>query len=252
MKHFLMSSGVLVVALMAIFWYFIAHKVSCQGDLAKIKAPLIIFDFDGTICPSYRLLIAQVNLLAGEYHLRKIGNEEIEDFRDMSPKKMMQTLGLSTVKLPFFLRKIRRNAQKQLLELKPVEGITEVLLELKSQGYSLGILSSNSEENVLLYLQRYKIDIFDFVFTGNNIFGKDKHLKSILKKIKLDPQGKKVVYVGDEIRDMEAARKAGLINVGVSWGYNSLNLLRQSQPQFLFENPPQLLFLANTAEGLAK
>ena len=94
-----------------------------------------------------------------------------------------------------------------------------------------------------LYLQKYKIGFFNFVYTGNNVFGKEKHLKRILEKAHLDFQKNLVIYVGDEIRDMEAARKAHFTSVGVTWGYNSLKLLQESPPDFLSETPSQLLSL---------
>ena len=86
---------------------------------------------------------------------------------------------------------------------------------------------------------------FDFVFSGNNIFGKDKHLKAILKHTHLNSLKDSVVYVGDEGRDMKAAQKAQVLAMGVTWGYNSLSLLQQSDPDFLCEDPSQILSFIN-------
>lgn len=245
MKYFLIIAAVLVF--FAIFWHRIANSSTFWGSWNQVKSPLVVFDFDGTICPSYPLFIDQVNVLADEYKLRKIGAEEVEDFRNMTPQEIMKTLGISLFKLPFLLRKARGNVQQQLLDLEPVPGIVEMLQELKQRGCSLGILTSNSLENVLPYLQKYKIDFFDFVYTGNNIFGKEKHLKDILEKTHLNKEKDLVLYVGDEIRDMEAARKARFTSVGVTWGYNCLTLLQRSHPDFLLETPSRLSVLIDTA-----
>jgi phosphoglycolate phosphatase len=233
--------SVLILASLALFWYWIAYRATFIGNFHHLKSPLIIFDFDGTICPSYPLFIDQVNFLADAHKLRKIGADEIEKFRNMAPKNIMKILGISPFKLPFLLKKARRNVQKQLLELKPVAGIVDVLQELKRRGCSLGILTSNSPENVLLYLQKYQLDVFDFVCTGKNIFGKERHLKEILKKTRLNPEKNVVIYVGDEIRDVHAAQKAHLTSMGVTWGYNSSTFLQESHPTFLLESPSQIL-----------
>jgi HAD superfamily hydrolase (TIGR01549 family) len=246
MKCLLLISTALVLTTSTIFWYWIAHRSTFQGNWAQVKAPLLVFDFDGTICPSYPLFIDQVNFLADEYNLRKIRPEEVEDFRNMTPKRMMKTLGVSMFKLPFLLRKARHNVQKQLLELKPVPGVIEVLQELKRRQYSLGILTSNSPENVRLYLQKYKIDFFDFVYTANNVFGKEKHLKQILKKSHLNSQNDLALYVGDEVRDVDAAKNTAFRSIGVAWGYNSSTLLKGSNPDFLTEEPSQLLSIIDT------
>ncbi len=246
MKYFLAASGTLIAMVLTASWYWIAHKTTFWGSWPQSKSPLVIFDFDGTICPSYPLFIDQVNCLADEYCLRKIKTEEMEEFRNMLPKAMMKTLNVSLFKLPFLLRKARRNVQNQLLELEPIPGIVEVLQELKRRRYSLGILTSNSSENVLLYLKKYKIDFFDFIYSGNNVFGKEKHLTAILKKTHLNPMKDQVIYIGDETRDIEAAQKALITSIGVTWGYNSFNLLQEHAPDFLSETPSQLLLLIDS------
>jgi HAD superfamily hydrolase (TIGR01549 family) len=243
MMKYLVISAVLIPVLLTTFWYWIAHHSTFWGSWNQVRSPLIIFDFDGTICPSYPLFIEQMNFLSDEYNLRKIRKDEVEEFRNLTAKNVMRRLGVSLFKLPFLLRKARRNVQEQLLELKPVPGIVEVLQELKCRGYSLGILTSNSPENVLLYCRKYKIDLFDFVYTAKNVFGKEKHLRIILKKAHLNPQKDQVIYIGDETRDIEAARMANFVSIGVTWGYNSLNLLQSSNPDLLTEESSQLLFL---------
>ncbi len=247
MKLFLFILVLSIFVFLTVFWYWIAHRSFFSGDWRRVKSPLILFDFDGTICLSYPLFIEQVNSLADEYRLRKIGEDETEAFRNMTPQSIMKKLGVSFFKLPFLLNKARQNVQQQLLELKPVAGIVEILQELKRRKVSLGILTSNSLENVLLYLQEHKIDFFDFVYAGNNVFGKEKRLKRILEKTHLDPRKDLVIYVGDEVRDIEAAQKAHFTSIAVTWGYNSLPLLQESSPDFLSEAPSSLLAVINTA-----
>lgn len=224
-------------------WHYLAYEKSCNGDFSKIKSPLLIFDFDGTLCPSYYLFIAQLNSLSEEYALKKIHDNEIESLRDMSAKNIMKKLGVSTFKLPFLIKKLRQNVQQQLLQLEPVSGTVDVLKELKLKGISLGILTSNSEENVRLYLEKYGIDCFDFIYSGNSIFGKDGHLKSILKKAGLNEN--QVIYIGDEVRDIEAAQKIKIKGAAVTWGYHSANMLETSHPSFICKEPNELLKLVD-------
>lgn len=228
-------SAAFITISLAIFWYKIAHQTTFWGKWNQIKSPLIIFDFDGTICPSYPLFLDQMAVLL------RMRRKDDEDFKNMTPRQILKAYGISLFRLPFLLRKARQNVQEQLLELTPVPGIIEVLRELKKGGYSLGILTSNSEDNVQRYFQKHNIDVFDFIYTGNNIFGKEKHLKAIFKKAHLDPKRDLVVYVGDEVRDIEASQRAGIRSVGVSWGYNSFSLLQMSAPDILLENPLTLL-----------
>ena len=102
MTYFFIGSAAVLAIVLAISWYRMAYKTACSGDLTRVGAPLVIFDFDGTICPSYPLFIEQVNFLADEFNLRKIEDDEIDKFRSMNPKSIMKHLGISMFKLPFF------------------------------------------------------------------------------------------------------------------------------------------------------
>lgn len=233
--------GLLLSAVLAIFiWRKHAYEEIYSGNLSNVKSPLLIFDFDGTICPSYDLFVATVNSLSDEYGFSKIVAQEKENLKFMTAKAVIKKLGISSLKLPFLIKKLRKKAQKQLLELDLVPGIREILKELKSKDISLGILTSNSEDNVRLYLQKHNIHFFDFIYSGNSIFSKAQHLKTILKGSGLHPKRDKIFFIGDEIRDIEAAQKAQVIGVGVTWGYNSLTVLNLANPDYLCEEPGKL------------
>lgn len=49
------------------------------------------------------------------------------------------------------------------------------------------------------------------------------------------------MYVGDEVRDIDAAKAVGLISVAVCWGFNSRFALEKAQPSFIADNPEELL-----------
>jgi len=47
--------------------------------------------------------------------------------------------------------------------------------------------------------------------------------------------------VGDEIRDITAARKAGMDIASVAWGYNTVESLKSHKPDYLIYEPSQLI-----------
>ncbi|PSB03825.1 HAD family hydrolase, partial [Merismopedia glauca] len=51
----------------------------------------------------------------------------------------------------------------------------------------------------------------------------------------------KVIYVGDETRDIEAARKSKIKAIAVCWGFNFREILAKYKPDFLIDRPSQLL-----------
>ena len=131
---------------------------------------------------------------------------------------------------------------KNISSLKPVEGIEAIVEALKNKGFNLGILSSNSKDNLGKFLkQNNLINFFDFIVSENNLFGKTKALNGILKKHKITRGD--TYYIGDETRDVEAAQDAGIKSIAVCWGFNTKEILLKSRPDFIVDKPENILLL---------
>jgi phosphoglycolate phosphatase len=84
-------------------------------------------------------------------------------------------------------------------------------------------------------------DIFDSIYSASTIFGKAKVLKSMMKTNKIDKD--LCVYIGDETRDIQAAKEVGLESIAVSWGYNTLDILSTYEPTYLCKVPKDIFEL---------
>jgi phosphoglycolate phosphatase len=131
--------------------------------------------------------------------------------------------------------------QSQIKTLKVFKGLPGVLTKLKTLGYSLNILTSNSKQNVELFIKQNDLLIFDQVCGDVSLFGKDKAILNFIKQNSLSKD--KAIYIGDEIRDVVACKKAGIEIIAVSWGFNSKAGLQKSQPDYLIDKPTNLLSL---------
>jgi phosphoglycolate phosphatase-like HAD superfamily hydrolase len=106
----------------------------------------------------------------------------------------------------------------------------------------MSVLSSNSRENILACLQANGIaDHFESVVGYRRVLGKGEGIRRFLKG--RASVGERAVYVGDEVRDVVAARKAGVDVAAVTWGYNTRELLSEHAPDYVIERPEQLLTL---------
>jgi phosphoglycolate phosphatase-like HAD superfamily hydrolase len=200
--------------------------------------PTIIFDFDGTIADTMSVVIKIANKFADHYGYRKIPLDDIPKLREKKPSDVLKHLGISIFKLPIVVRKIRFEMNKEIVRLRTAVEIRETLVNLKKKGCILGILTTNSRENVTEFLKNNDLQLFDFVYTGRAVYGKSRLLKKLMKEKKIphdDP-----IYVGDEIRDIEAAKKAGIRVIGVSWGYNTKTALQKANPDHIVEKPEDL------------
>ena len=103
----------------------------------------------------------------------------------------------------------------------------------------MGILSSNSKENIEKFLQANSLEIFDFIHSEENILGKGKALGNLLKTHRL--KNNEVIYVGDEVRDIEACKENGVKIISVTWGFNKKDILKKSKPDYIVDKPRKIL-----------
>ncbi len=211
----------------------------------------IIFDFDGTIANTFQRMVEIYNEIAHKYRCKKVLSDDLDKLRSGKPQEFMRAFGISPMKLLFLVAAIRGKLKRDIGDITIQPGIPEMLGELKKSGIILGILTSNSRENVERFLTQNNLkDSFSFIHSSRHLFGKDRILRSIINKQSLKSQD--IAYVGDEIRDIEAAKKAGVVSVGVTWGFQTEAALQNVRPNFLFSNPKQLynLLAGNTEEVL--
>ena len=201
---------------------------------------LIIFDFDGTIADTYQAIVSITNGLSTEFGYEPLDNETLELLKNLSSRDIVKQSQISLYKLPFLARRIRAELGKQIVNLQPIAGMPEVLRELKRQGYTLGIITSNAENNVKAFLEKQKLaDLFDFVRSDKTIFGKHRIINKTRDKYRVASH--QVIYVGDETRDIRSARKSNVGIIAVVWGFNSKQILAKHNPDFLAEKPKQIL-----------
>ncbi len=201
---------------------------------------VIIFDFDGTVADTLDALVVIANRLAEEFGYIPIAPEELALLRNLSSREVIKYSGISVFRIPFLVKRVKAALKNKIKELKPILGIKEALIELKSEGHRLGIITSNSQENVRDFLKANELDnLFEFIYSGVTIFGKTTIINNVLRQKQIKLQ--EAIYVGDETRDIEASKKANIKVVAVTWGFNSQEVLTHQNPDFLINRPSELL-----------
>lgn len=206
---------------------------------AAQKTATLIFDFDGTIADTFSFYLSILNKLSQKFGFRQIEPDQVEIYRSMDSHRIMELLAIPRIKLPFIVWEARRLLKEGLEHVAPFAGIKETVEEIRKKEILLGIITSNSVRNVHSFLKNYKFPEFDFIYSSLQIWNKSKTLKRVIHHHKLQPQ--MVFYVGDETRDIEAVREAGVKSIAVTWGYNSSNLLRSFSPDFLISDPREII-----------
>lgn len=201
---------------------------------------VILFDFDGTIADTYQAIAKITNQLSTEFGYKALDQEELILIKNISSREIVKRSEISIFKLPFLVRRVRAELSKEIAELQPIKGITQVLLELKKQGYILGIVTSNNKENVNIFLEKNQLDhLFSYIYSSTAIFGKHRVLNQVIREHNIVQSD--IIYVGDETRDIRSARKSLISVVAVSWGFNAAEILQEHQPDYLVAEPSELL-----------
>jgi phosphoglycolate phosphatase len=197
----------------------------------------IIFDFDGTLADSLPLVIDIAGHMLGKDHL--LNQTDIAKLRKMSATEILKYSGIPYWKVLIILVKGKAIFAKRLDELPLFAGMPEVVKQLHTDGHKLYLVSSNNEQIIRKVLRSKGLeDQFDSVYGNVAIFSKARALRKVLKDKKINH--KDCIYIGDEVRDVEAAKKAGIPVIAVTWGYNSQDAIKRQKPDYIVKTPEEI------------
>lgn len=199
----------------------------------------IIFDFDGTIADSSEVFMHGWNAYADQYGYLKVDEEDIRLARSMTLHECAKRFQFPMLKMPIILPKIYRYYHAHISEVKPYDGVQDMLKFLKAEGHHLVIVSSNEKANIEGFLKLNEIQEFETVLSANKLFGKDRALKRYMQEKSMDPTS--LYYIGDEVRDLEACKKCRIPFGWVSWGLQGEEIIEAYAPAKKFFSPKDII-----------
>ena len=191
----------------------------------------IIFDWSGTLVNNVPQFYSVVKKIFETYKREIISLEEVrENFTLPYMKfyeKYIPEMSQETQNVIF-----KKEIQKQPLP-KLYPGVLEILKEIKNKQYTIFVVSSNHKETILNEVKQLGAEEFiEKIFP--DVYTKSPTLKMIISKYNLNMD--QSFYVGDTSGDVEAGKESNLPTIGISWGYQSKNKLKLSNPDYLIDN----------------
>jgi len=211
--------------------------------MQNIKA--IIFDFDGVINNGVEVHYDFYRDLCKSHDIEPPFSTK-EEFRGWFDPRDYKTnyknLGIS-------LGDSKNVPYKEYIKrvgIPVIKGMKEVIERLRKK-HILAIVSTNHKEIIKHQLEDYGIlKLFKVVIGNGDVFKIKPHpeiLLECLEKLKLS--GKEAIYIGDMISDIEASRNANIKIISVTWGWDSKEELKKAKPDWIVDNPKELLSILN-------
>ncbi|MEN1760605.1 HAD-IA family hydrolase [Anoxynatronum sibiricum] len=206
----------------------------------------LLFDFDGTLVDSLGIGLQAMNTIGHRKGYPRVNSEDLDALLRKPIRERFRHYGVPMVKLPALALEFYREYKKGLQELRFFEGIPDMLHRLHEAGCCLTVISSNDPEIIKNYMVHHNMNLFHKIIGSNRIFGKDKIIRRYMKQEKLAPE--QLIYVGDELRDIEACKRAGIPIIWVSYGFDHEELVKAAGPEFVAHSPAEVVSIINGLE----
>jgi phosphoglycolate phosphatase len=205
---------------------------------ASKRFELVIFDFDGTLADSFHWFAAELNDVARCWGFREVAPEHEWELRQMGADEIFRWLQVPRWKIPWIARDLRRRMAQDIERIRIFDGVAQMLQRLGSGDCRIALASSNAAANVEQVLGPELCACIEASECGVSLSGKPARLRRLRRRFGVEAD--ETLYIGDEVRDIVAARRAGIAAGAVTWGYNSDAALIAQRPDLLFRRVEQI------------
>mgnify|MGYP003397699090 FL=1 len=211
---------------------------------------VILFDLDGTLVDSAFDLYRAMNMSLNVLQLPQVTEQQVR----MWIGKGTSLFCHST--LQHLVGEVQPAQHQQLLDTflqiynadpcvdtQPFDGIMEFLAWGKAQGKTLVCVTNKPEAPARAIVEQLGMNAyFDDVIGGDRFAERKPHPRQLLYCVEHYAVEKQhVLMIGDSVNDVEAARRAGIDCIVVSYGYNHGENIHDCQPQQVVDNLLELL-----------
>lgn len=216
----------------------------------QIPAAAVIFDLDGTLLDTLDDLADSANeaLEAQGFPVHAV--DRYRTFVGDGMITLMERILPETARAPeqvaaLLARYRAAYDARWKLKSRPYPGITALLKELAARGIPMTVLSNKPQAYTEIVMAHFLPDYpFQIIFGQRDAVPHKPHPAGALEiagKLHLAPS--QVFFVGDTSTDMDTATAAGMIPVGVLWGFRQEAELRAHGARHLIAAPEELLAL---------
>ncbi|KOO51677.1 HAD family hydrolase [Viridibacillus arvi] len=205
----------------------------------------ILFDLDGTLTDPKVGITKSVAYALDKMNIEVVDYPKLDLFIGPPLQESFQAYyGLNEQEANEAIGYYReRFKQHGLYENEVYPGI-EILLEtLKKKGKTLAVATSKPTVFAEKILQHFKLAQYFDVIVGSNLDGTRIAKAEVIHEVLLQlssPDKSEVIMIGDRKHDLIGAKKEGIANLGVLYGYGSNDELALEEPTYIVSNIEEL------------
>lgn len=211
----------------------------------KAKAiDTIIFDFDGTIIDTNRLIEEGLNYFALKYRGKALTRKEISEMTGKTLEDQMNYIKPDKAEImveQFKIWYIHNHDAKTCA----FPGVKELLEHLKLLGYRIALVSNNSRAAIELGIRHLGLnDLFETIVTRDDVKAvkpSPEGLIQVMNYFNIVPE--QCMYIGDTAGDMMAAKSANMLSVMVGWTHLTQEQIYALEPGWLLKVPNHLFMI---------
>ena len=176
---------------------------------SKFMLKAVIFDFDGTIGDTLKLVIESIREAVSPFMDRELSDDEIADTFGPIEKDYEEACKR--------LYDAYARLHKEITP-KPFAGVVDLIKYLKSKNLIVILATGKGAKTCEISLKQYQMEnLFDKVKTGSIKGGiKPQMMQEVIDEYKLSAD--EVIYIGDAPTDIDAARQVGVKIASVLYG----------------------------------
>lgn len=209
----------------------------------------VIFDLDGTLSDSIHSMKYCVDTVMEHYGMGPFSVEQYKYFVGDGAANLIKRALIAggDEELKYFEEAFARYKEifkeNCMYQVKPYEGIRELLAALKERGAAIAVLSNKPHaETVNVIETLFGKDFFDVILGQTDkvaIKPSPEGVFLILEKLGI--RAEEALYLGDTSTDMKTGKSAGAFTIGALWGFRDYKELSDNHADAIIEKPMQLL-----------
>lgn len=221
------------------------------GELrdGKIMYKVCIFDLDGTLTDSLESLTFSVNETLREMKLPEITSEQCRSFVGNGARYLMEKA--ITVSGRTHLKRLDEAMERYgrifdancTYHVIPYPGILAMLEEMEQKKIALAVLSNKPHRQAVHVVE----EIFGKgrfqIIQGqkDNVPRKPDPAAALWIADMLHVTPEETVYIGDSEVDVATGKAAGMLTIGVSWGFRKRHVLEEAGAEYIADVPEEIM-----------